>query len=66
MLMSCPNITNGMNYCLTTKSASLKCYKREEKVPFFAFLMSLGGEKEVDLIPLVNIFGKISVISFSI
>lgn len=60
MLMSCPNITNGMNYCLTTKSAPLNCYKQRGRVPFFTFSMSLGEEKEVGLILLGNSFDEIS------
>lgn len=61
MLMSCPNITNGMNYYLRTKSVSLKYNKRERLVLYgkqlssFALLMRVRGTYQGWLEPVVNI-----------
>lgn len=59
--MSCPNITNGMNYCFRTKSVSLKYNKKERLVLYgkqlspFVLLMRVRGTYQGWLEPLVNI-----------
>lgn len=51
MLMSCPNITNGMNYCLRTKSVSLKYNKKERLVLYgeITFLFCVIDESKGDI-----------------